>query len=535
MEKKPTVSVLLTSYNHEKFIREAIDSVLSQTYSDFELIIWDDASTDSSWDIIQSYKDPRIKAFRNGVNERKVINKILRSGQVRGRYVAIHHSDDVWEPEKLEKQVAFLEQIPRYGAVFTQASPMDETGGALGDATHFYASVFDQPNRTRQEWLRYFFTTGNALCHPSMLIRKACYDTLGIYPYPLVQLPDFDLWIRLAMRYELYILPEKLVRFRVRDHEANVSGNRRDTRIRGYVEYYQVLAHYRNLSSFDDLLRIFPEAAPYDRGEHTDVQFVLGRVGLEQARHPFVQLFCLNLLYEALGIEQRRNAIAEQYGFTYRSLMGLAAEYDVFSQEAVRRLHYLANNDIAYSGLYLFDASGALIKYHQIEVNLNGDTPHFVFKLDEPTAFESFRWDPIENAPCTVSLISTIFRDENTGVDVHSAEVLWHNGEEKGGHIQFNTADPQLHYPVPGKTRYVEIVARVSRMGIQDFESHLMMDARNKVEAIAGENRAKTLQITGLEAELKDTRQLLDIVLADLLQKNDHILNLIELFKKQTA
>ena len=89
----PSVSIILTSYNHEKFIREAINSVLNQTYTDFELIVWDDASTDASWEIIQSYQDPRIKVFRNEVNERKVINKALLSGHVSGRYVAIHHSE----------------------------------------------------------------------------------------------------------------------------------------------------------------------------------------------------------------------------------------------------------------------------------------------------------------------------------------------------------------------------------------------------------------------------------------------------------
>ncbi|MDD1605895.1 MAG: glycosyltransferase, partial [Methylococcaceae bacterium] len=73
----PKISVILTSFNHEKYIQEAIDSVLNQTFTDFELIIWDDASTDNSWDLINQYSDPRIKAFRNDVQKRGIwgINK----------------------------------------------------------------------------------------------------------------------------------------------------------------------------------------------------------------------------------------------------------------------------------------------------------------------------------------------------------------------------------------------------------------------------------------------------------------------------
>ena len=102
----PKVSVILISYNHEKFIREAIESVLNQTFTDFELIIWDDASSDDSWAIINSYNDSRIKAFLNDETRRGIygINKAI-SEVASGEYLAIHHSDDVWASEKLQKQV----------------------------------------------------------------------------------------------------------------------------------------------------------------------------------------------------------------------------------------------------------------------------------------------------------------------------------------------------------------------------------------------------------------------------------------------
>ncbi|MDP4679629.1 MAG: glycosyltransferase, partial [Cyclobacteriaceae bacterium] len=137
--KKHKISVILTSFNHAKYLREAIDSTLAQTFTDFELIIWDDASTDNSWKIIQSYSDPRIKVFRNERQRRGVygINRAITE-IAEGEYIAIHHSDDVWEPEKLQKQVDFLNKNQDMGAVFTNAHIIGEESEPFVDESHFY-------------------------------------------------------------------------------------------------------------------------------------------------------------------------------------------------------------------------------------------------------------------------------------------------------------------------------------------------------------------------------------------------------------
>ena len=145
----PKVSVILTSYNHEKFLRESIDGVLNQTFKDYELIICDDASTDHSWDIICSYDDSRIISYRNNINiVRGNLNNMIEQ-VAHGEYIAIHHSDDAWEPTKLEKQVHFLDTHPTIGAVFTNAHLIGENGDSLNDSSHFLYNIFDQPNRDR--------------------------------------------------------------------------------------------------------------------------------------------------------------------------------------------------------------------------------------------------------------------------------------------------------------------------------------------------------------------------------------------------
>jgi glycosyltransferase involved in cell wall biosynthesis len=330
----PKVSVILTSFNHEKFIREAIDCVLNQTFTDFELIIWDDASSDNSWHLIKQYSDPRIKAFRNEKQERGIwgINKAI-SEVAMGEYIAIHHSDDVWELDKLEKQVAFLDAKPEIGAVFTNALAIAEDGSPLADEKHFYARIFEQPNRTRHEWLRSFFTRGNALCHPSVLIRKVCYEDCGLYRYGLALVGDFDMWIRLCLKHEIYVLPERLIRFRVRDNEANASGNRPETRMRGLYELYKVLPNYQKIKKFDDLVKVFPIAEKYYRNKETDMDFVLAMVALEEKPFIFTQLFGLDLLFEAISDPKRSAIIKRLYDFDYKSFIALTAQHNVFSQD----------------------------------------------------------------------------------------------------------------------------------------------------------------------------------------------------------
>jgi glycosyltransferase involved in cell wall biosynthesis len=336
----PNVSVILTSFNHEKYIREAIDSALNQTFTDFELIILDDCSSDNSWDLINQYSDPRIKMFRNEVNKGPVagVNKAI-SEIALGEYIAIHHSDDVWELDKLEKQVAFLDAHPEIGAVFTNALAIAEDSSPLSDEKHFYSNIFDQPNRTRHEWLRFFFNHGNALCHPSVLIRKVCYEECGLYRYGMAQLPDFDMWIRLCLKHEIHVLPERLVRFRVRDNEANASASRPETRIRTLYEFYKLLPNYRKLTRFEDLVKVFPSAEKYNRNEETDMGFVLGMVVLEQKSFPFTLLFGQDLLFEAISDPMRAANIKRLYGFDYKSFIALTGQHDVFSREEIGEIY----------------------------------------------------------------------------------------------------------------------------------------------------------------------------------------------------
>jgi GT2 family glycosyltransferase len=167
------------------------------------------------------------------------------------------------------------------------------------------------------------------------LIRKSCYADCGLYRYGLAQVTDFDMWIRLCLAYEIQVLPEKLIRFRVLNNEANSSGNRPETRVRGLYEYSRLLPNYQKLSSFDELVRVFPYAEKYYREAGADIDFVLAMVALELKPFVFTEIFGLNLLFDIVSNKIRAEKVQLLYSFDYVSFVALSGRHDVFSRDVV--------------------------------------------------------------------------------------------------------------------------------------------------------------------------------------------------------
>jgi glycosyltransferase involved in cell wall biosynthesis len=321
---------MLSSLNHAKYLASAIDSVLEQTHDDFELFIVDDASEDNSWEIIQSYDDPRIIAMRNLTRMRGVyaFNEIIRH-RAQGEYIAIHHSDDIWLPEKLERQVAFLDANLDVGAVFTPVDLIDEAGEPFVDTDHFYYSTFRQSNRNRFEWLRHFFHVGNCLCHPSVLIRRNCYEVAGLYDRRLGQLGDFDMWVRLCLHYEIHILDEALTRFRIRSREANQSGNRSETNVRIRNEWFLTLERFLLIRDEAEFFAVFPEMLSLSRPERNCIPFLLA-IRATETESDITMTFGLRLLYTLMSDELTAAELQNKYDFSYKSLIALSARIDPF-------------------------------------------------------------------------------------------------------------------------------------------------------------------------------------------------------------
>ncbi len=329
----PLVSVILTSYNHAKYIKKAIDSVLEQTFDDFELIIWDDASSDNSWEIINSYHDNRIRKFRNEHQMRAIfgINEAI-SNVATGEYIAIHHSDDVWAPEKLEKQVKQFNLHQDCGAVFTWAQIIDERGAVMPN--HFLNATFSQPNRTRHDWLNIMFFGGNFFCHPSALIRKGCFDLVGKYNNGLAQLVDMDMWVRILLQYDVIVIDEKLTKMRILDGEKNAGAIRIDSIARDKFESFMILSNYLAINKVQEVMKIFPflSATIPNQGEIGDdlASFLIGLVAVQRGNKPQLHLFGAQILTNTVKNPQLLEKANKAIGFNKQYYADIVGRTQIF-------------------------------------------------------------------------------------------------------------------------------------------------------------------------------------------------------------
>ena len=304
-KKKPLVSVVIASYNHAPFVQDCLRSVLSQNFADLEILVTDDGSTDGTPERVAALNDPRIhlQVFKANQGACAALNDAIR--RARGRYIAVLNSDDEFLPGKLSRQVAFLEQQPEVGAVFGWPAFIDERGTPFSDAAHKDHTVFHQANRPRQRWLRHFFDHGNALCHPTAMLRREVYDRIGLYDPRLAQVPDLDQWIRLCMRFDIHVLPAPLTAFRIRDQLQNASAARPEVVIRDAWERARILRRYLKLPPAD-FAQVFPELA----GQPGTPAEQLARYALSLP-HPFFHRFALDAWFDALPDGSQARAPAE--------------------------------------------------------------------------------------------------------------------------------------------------------------------------------------------------------------------------------
>ena len=199
--KKPLVSVVMPSYNSEKHITESIQSIIDQTFLDWEFIIVDGHSKDKTIDIIKNFmdKDPRIRLL---FDERKGIGPALNMGceAAQGKYIARMDTDDVSLPERLEKEVEYLERHENTVLVSCCANFFDDRGTIVGQFFPY----------TWPHIIRHCATT---ILHPGVMMRKKEYEETGGYP-PIKRAEDLMLWYRLLKLGDVKILNDILVNYR---------------------------------------------------------------------------------------------------------------------------------------------------------------------------------------------------------------------------------------------------------------------------------------------------------------------------------
>ena len=212
MNKEPKVSIIIPTYNQAEYLKEAIESVLNQTYKNIEIIIVDDGSTDNTLEVVASFDNKIVYIQQRNKGASSARNTGIKEAS--GEYVAFLDSDDMWIKNKLEKQIEFIKNDPEIGLLGTGCYEMINMGKMI------YKKIFPAKNEILQKDLIKY----NPFIQSSVIVEKDVFNDIDLYDEKFKESEDYDLWLRIAQKYKVANLPEALVTKRY--YEKGLSKNK---------------------------------------------------------------------------------------------------------------------------------------------------------------------------------------------------------------------------------------------------------------------------------------------------------------------
>jgi glycosyltransferase involved in cell wall biosynthesis len=222
---KPKVSVIIPCYNYADYLKICLQSVLAQTFQDFEIIVVDDSSTDHTPEVVKDFSDPRLRYVRHEKNLGPAAAFNTGINLAQGKYITVIGADDVMMPDNIAVKVDILEHYPDIGLVHSNAELIDESGRILGKAHS--RRCFDRVQKRSS--FNDLLLNGNFIVASSVFVPKRCYEKVGLYDPDLTHSEDWDMWLRIAYHYDFAYLDSCLIQYRVHDnslrHRNYISGD----------------------------------------------------------------------------------------------------------------------------------------------------------------------------------------------------------------------------------------------------------------------------------------------------------------------
>lgn len=304
----PLVCICIPTYNAAATIRETLASILAQTYANLVIHISDNASTDATLEIAESMGDPRIHIHRHEKNIGGEGNFTRCIQMATGKYTALFHADDLYGADMVAKQVAFLESHPEAGAVFTEADMIDERNRKIG-AIAFPGDLAPVDGQVSfADLFRSILRHSNFLICPSAMLRTDVYlGEITVWRGSLFgTAADLDVWLRVARRHKIGIMPERLMRYRISATQGTQALRERTTR----GDFFRVIDHYLAEEAIKAMLAP-RDLNNYSRLERTDKAVRAANLFLRE-RHGEAGTLCREILVpDALSAaaESRRGLI----------------------------------------------------------------------------------------------------------------------------------------------------------------------------------------------------------------------------------
>lgn len=215
-EKSPVISVILPTYNCANFLPHSIQSILSQTYNSYEIIVVDDGSTDNTKEVLNPFMQ-RINYIKLEQNKGLPAARNIGIKSAQGKYIAFIDADDIWLPEKLQTDIEYLETYPEISMVYSKHINIGENGRPIdGDTRKRLPSgnIFIQ-----------LFSEQNFIITSSVVVKKDVFETTGLLDEQLFNCQDWDMWLRIAFYFKAAGINKTLVKYRHNPHSLSKNRN----------------------------------------------------------------------------------------------------------------------------------------------------------------------------------------------------------------------------------------------------------------------------------------------------------------------
>jgi len=243
----PLVSVIVTTYNRRDLLTNTIDSILNQTYKNFELIVVDNCSDYDFLSHIKSFNDEQIRPFQNANDGIIAVNRNFGIKKAKGDYIAFCDDDDLWEKNKLEKQLDIIKNN-NAGLCFCNHYKIDQNGNIIGAGK--VKNKYKNPTFTN------FFLSGGYIMNSSVIIKSQCIDDVGYQneSTEMVAIEDSEYWGRILSIYKGCFLPEKLVRYRV--HQGSIQNKTNNSYLNEQLIFCRVLSQSVDIPIIIKIIKI---------------------------------------------------------------------------------------------------------------------------------------------------------------------------------------------------------------------------------------------------------------------------------------
>lgn len=320
--KKPILSILSASLNHEKYMKFFIDSVLAQTNPNWELIIVDDGSTDNNIAEIKKYDDPRIKLIQQPFN--MGINCAIMTAfeNSNGKYIAFCATDDALMPNFVQTVTEFMDSNPEIGVLYTGLQCMDSENNIISDRT----IISDTGDR--YQILKRLFYDENVLTSPGQVVRRNEFARIQPLNIAMSQNQDYKVHVDLLLNTKCHTLADGVVLYRIPSAKSGISYRTPLSKRRCDLEERKVMDSFLQIKDVKTLERIFQDdIKPFGKIDTKMIPYVLGMLAMN-SNNEYKKIWGYNQVSNFIDTIDNYNLVHGKYGFCYRDFLNLAGKFD---------------------------------------------------------------------------------------------------------------------------------------------------------------------------------------------------------------